>query len=387
MKIENYIENVRRDLVGFENIEYEDLYKSFKHGKLITVFSTVHHLTIKNFKSMNGRLPTQDHTSHFWADPSRELIKTIDTIRGLERALKNTRYSFKIDKYYDNVFKEVSNFLSNSGGSTIPENMDKIVLYYVIPLFIPVETIDIKSSHDNRISSKVLIGEGSYAFVYKYHDDFYNKKFVVKTAKDNLNSDELERFKIEFDTLDKFDSPYITEVYKYMEENNEYIMEYMDIDLHNYIQKNNSTITDAHRVNISRQILKGMEYIHSKKLFHRDISPKNILLKIYDDVVVVKVSDFGWVKDPENEMTNLDTAIKGYFNDHTNLARVGFNNYDMEHETFALTKLIVFVLTGKTNFSKIKNEKIKEFLDKGTSPKIDERFKSIYEISNHLKYL
>lgn len=387
MKIENYIESVHRDLIDFENIEFEDLYKSFQHNKLITIFSTVHHMTITNFKSMNGRLPTQDYTSHFWAEPSRNLIKAIDTIRGLERALKNTEYSFKLDEYYDKIVKEVSSFLSNSGGSVIPENMDKIDLYYVIPLFIPVETININYPQDNRISSKLLIGEGSYAFVYEYHDDFYNKKFVVKKSKNNLSSDELKRFKIEFDTLNSFNSPYITEVYKYIEENDEYIMEHMDIDLHDYIQQNNTTITYAHRMNISKQILKGMEYIRSKNLFHRDISPKNILLKFYDDVVVVKVSDFGWVKDPENDMTNLDTAIKGYFNDHTDLARVGFNNYGIEHETFALTKIIVFVLTGKMNFSKIKNEKIKEFLDKGTSPNIDERFKSIYEISNHLKYL
>lgn len=387
MKIENYIESVHRDLIDFENIEFEDLYKPFQHNKLITVFSTVHHMIITNFKSMNGRLPTQDYTSHFWAEPSRNLIKTIDTIRGLERALKNTKYSFKLDEYYDKLVKEVSSFLSNSGGSVIPENMDKIDLYYVIPLFIPVETININYSQNDRIFSKSLIGEGSYAFVYKYHDDFYNKKFVVKKSKNNLSSNELKRFKIEFDTLNGFDSPYITEVYKYIEENNEYIMEHMDIDLHDYIQQNNTIITYAQRMNISRQILKGMEYIRSKNLFHRDISPKNILLKLYDDVVVVKVSDFGWVKDPENDMTNLDTAIKGYFNDHTDLARVGFNNYGIEHETFALTKIIVFVLTGKINFSKIKNEKIKEFLDKGTSPNIDERFKSIYEISNHLKYL
>ncbi|XQF94187.1 protein kinase domain-containing protein (plasmid) [Pseudoalteromonas espejiana] len=48
---------------------------------------------------------------------------------------------------------------------------------------------------------------------------------------------------------------------------------------------------------------------------HRDISPKNILLKEYDDVAVVKIADFGLVKIVDSELTSENTDFKGYYND------------------------------------------------------------------------
>lgn len=340
MKTENYIETVYRELTLFENDEYKHLYETFQNEKLSNVFSTLHHLLIENFKKMNTRLPTDENTNHFWADPSRELTMVIGHIQELDRVLKGTKFSFKLEEYHKKIIEKVKSFLTNSGGSQIPPHMDKVELYYLIPIFVYEETINIETLQHRVTATKKYIGEGSYAIVYEYYDNFYNRKFVIKSAKKDLTEDELDRFKIEFETLSKFKSPYIIEVYKYIAETNEYIMEYMDIDLHDYIIKNNDTISTQLRKNLIRQILKGMEEIHSKNLLHRDINPKNILIKYYDDVNIVKVSDFGLVKNPENEMTNLDTNIKGYFNDNDNLSRVGFHNYSIEHETFAITKLV-----------------------------------------------
>lgn len=386
MRLENYIENVRRELIDFENIEYEFLYSSFKNEKLISVFSTLHHLITKNFKQMNSGLPTKNESGYFHAAPSRELIMAIDKVRGLERAFKNSKYSFNIDKYYDKILKLADDFLVMYNGTTIPPNMDSVTLYYEIPIFISADTVTIPTANQEYSFSKQPIGAGSYASVYKYHDELYDTKYAVKTANKNLTDDELKRFKKEFEMLkNNFNSPYIIEVYSYQEDENQYIMELMDMNLEQYIlEKNNNNLSQEHRLNICRQILKGMEHIHSKKLLHRDISPYNVLLNIYDDVVVVKIADFGWIKDFTNDMTNKDTAIKGTFNDISDLERVGFNNYNIKHETYALTKLIAFVLTGKINTTKIKDEKIKKFVKKGTSAIMEHRFKSVQEISNYL---
>lgn len=63
----------------------------------------------------------------------------------------------------------------------------------------------------------------------------------------------------------------------------------------------------------------------------------------------------------------------------------GFNTYNMEHETYALTRLIYFVLTGKTNVSKNENINLKSFIEKGISVNKKLRFKNVEEIIAEVK--
>ena len=76
--------------------------------------------------------------------------------------------------------------MSSSGGSTIPENMEKIELYYKAPIFIKSNTVKIEHPNNNSINNLIPLGEGSYALAYKYYDSFYDRDFVVKKAKKNF---------------------------------------------------------------------------------------------------------------------------------------------------------------------------------------------------------
>lgn len=134
------------------------------------------------------------------------------------------------------------------------------------------------------------------------------------------------------------------------------------------------------RKSLSFQILKAFTYLHSKGIAHRDISPKNILLKQYDEVVVAKVSDFGLVKIPESALTSMNTEFKGYFNDPA-LATEGFDNYSIQHEMYALTKLLFFIMTGKTNTAFIDDPKVSDFVKKGLHVDNHKRFQNIAELS------
>ena len=52
----------------------------------------------------------------------------------------------------------------------------------------------------------------------------------------------------------------------------------------------------------------------------------------------------------------------------------------MEYETFALTRLIYYVMTGRYNLENIKNQKVKDFVLKGISSNLDERYHSVAEM-------
>ena len=223
------------------------------------------------------------------------------------------------------------------------------------------------------------VGEGSYAKVFSYTDPTYNIPIILKRALPTLDNKEMKRFEQEFQILKSLRSPYIVQAYAYNEGSNEYTMEYMDETLYKYILKNNAELSLKERKGIIAQICKGLEYIHGKNILHRDISLVNIFVKHYEDVNVIKLGDFGLVKNPENTLTSLQTEIKGSLND-PDLVNVGFANYEIRHETFALTRLCYFVLTGKTNVSKQKEGAIKAFWRKGTSTDINERFKSVEEL-------
>lgn len=154
-------------------------------------------------------------------------------------------------------------------------------------------------------------------------------------------------------------------------------MEYMDFTLKEYIEKQKPTIEE--RKNIIYQIFRAFKFIHSKNVLHRDISPVNVMIKVYDDVNVVKVCDFGLVKLPDSDLTSIDTILKGCYNDPA-LITEGFKNYTILHETYALTRLVAFILTGKSTADQITNAKLKDFVEKGLSPDKEKRYKSVTEM-------
>ena len=386
MNVENYIESQYRELLSCSqiNAEYSDLYKSFRNQKLREMFMTLHHDLVGLFRTMNERLPTGEHEAHFWAEPSRDLIKRIEIIFSLVSSLKETPLAFQIDPYYLDLLTRCREFLSSSGGSALPPNMAKVELYYTLPIFLPLSSITISHKQQDFTFELKLIGSGSYANVYKYKDTFYNRPFILKRAKKELTDKEVARFKREFDVMNDLSSPYILEVYCYNPDKNEYIMEYMDYTLDGYIAAHNSTLAIVRRKGIAQQILRAFDYLHSKGHLHRDISPKNILIKEYDDTLVVKLSDFGLVKIPDSTLTTVNTEFKGYFNDPA-LVVEGFNTYGIVHETYALTRVIYFVMTGKTNTEKITNQNLRAFVEKGLNPDKIKRFQNIRDMISAFK--
>ena len=49
------------------------------------------------------------------------------------------------------------------------------------------------------------------------------------------------------------------------------------------------------------QILKGIEYLHSNGVTHRDIKSANILMVKGQDIRQIKIIDFDWAKDPKSQ--------------------------------------------------------------------------------------
>lgn len=382
MNIDVFLNEKYKQYEPKQSLSTLDLYKNIKNNNLKILFAVMHQKFNELFKFMYSKSKSNNHYN---AEPSRELLDFIKLYKDMEYCLKESSYSFKINSSYLTLINFCNTFLSSSGGSLIPTKLPQITLLEYDPIFELTQSIQVFDLTQNKKSYALKsIGEGSYAKIYKYIDEFYNTKFVIKRAKKDLNSKEIKRFKKEFEIMKALNSPYILNVFSYNDNSNEYTMEYADDTLYNYIAKNNNKLTITERKKLVNQILKGFSYIHSKNLLHRDISLTNILIINYDDVSIIKISDFGLVKEEFSNLTSVNSDIKGSLND-SNLQFIGFNNYSIEHETFALTRVIYYIMTGRINMSNENNSQILNFVNQGINPNIDKRYKNINELYNAFK--
>lgn len=321
----------------------------------------------------------RNSTKHYPAEDSRQLIRCIDMLRNLCSISQQTETPIQFESYYDGVLKNCRTFLQSSYGSDIPLQMEEVVLYYTMPVLTPATNLSVSRSTLTN-ASLTLVGRGSYAEAYVYEDTFLHKKFIVKRVLKTLSDDEVERFRREFEVMKRLSSPYVAEVYRYDDRpvQPQYLMEYLDGTLRDYIKRHNDRMTLKERAGLVRQIFKAMQYLHTEGLLHRDLSPDNILLKQYDSCQVVKLSDFGLVKLPQSQLTTRDTVMKGSFND-PRLEEEGFANYSIWHEMYALTLIVYFVMTGRENRGNIAPE-WRDFVAKGMNAQKELRYKSVVEM-------
>lgn len=372
----NYLEDYY-DMYSFVPNEYLRKILAAFHSNLNNWFSVIND-DLRTSYDENGNLVYIG--GYFHAQDSRDYLALLQKIDTLYRKLNSSQYAFRFcNNEYEDAIRRTKRFVLKSGGSTIPEGFMAIEIEDLNPIFELIDGVSIGNDEKKIYANLKMVGEGFYAKVFSYTDPNYDMPVILKRAKPTLDNKELTRFKQEFQILKSLHSPYIIVAYAYNDATNEYTMEYMDETIYKYILRENHALTLKERKNIIAQICKGLKYIHSKKLLHRDISLVNVFIKHYDDVNVIKLGDFGLVKNPENTLTSLQSEIKGSLND-PDLVNVGFGNYEIRHETFALTRLCYFILTGRTNINKQKASAIREFWLKGTNTDINERFVSVDEL-------
>lgn len=392
MQIDSYLRRVFLESNLSYLDDYYDLYDFVPNEDLRKLLASYHTQLNSWFTVMNSDIRKEydeDGNLHFTggyfhAQNSRDYLSLIENIEQLKSKLSDSEYAFALcNEAYIERIRQCRKFVVKSGGSTIPKGFAPIETEELNPIFQMSKNIAIRQNEKTLYANLTFIGKGSYAHVFSYIDPTYQIPIVLKRALPELNTKELERFKQEYEVLKSLKSPYIIDVYAYHQDNNEYTMEYMDETICNYISTNNAKLDLTTRKRIIAQICKGLSYIHSKGLLHRDISLTNVFIKHYEDVDVVKIGDFGLVKTPASNLTSFQSDFKGSLND-PDLINVGFMNYKIHHETYALTRLCYYILTGGTSLD-TQTGTIKAFWQKGTSTDINNRFKSVEDLMDAVK--
>jgi tRNA A-37 threonylcarbamoyl transferase component Bud32 len=305
------------------------------------MFAVLHKRLNDHFTAINGRAKS---THHYWADNSRDLLTLIDDIEAELHLLNRSGREVELIGPYEDALERCRPWLSPSGGSHVPDDFDPIQVVTYDPVFVYAAS-NIRLEKQPKPVPLKMVGSGSYAHVYSYLDPDYGIQFAVKRAKRGLGGRDLERFKQEYEVLKGLSYPYVVEVYRYDATLNEYRMEYCDTTLREYVSRKNSTLSFAARKRIALQFLYGINFLHHQGLLHRDISLQNVLVKVFDaGAVLVKLSDFGLVKDQSKEFTRTQTEMKGTLVDPM---LESFKDYAVVNEVYTIAWVLAYIFKGR----------------------------------------
>ena len=149
---------------------------------------------------------------------------------------------------------------------------------------------------------KKCLGLGAYGIIYLCTDNHSGKKYVVKQLRPSKGKKqrERERFKDEAELLRKIEYPAIPALVDEFKINNQhyYVMEYVDGDnIEDLLFFHNQKFTEIEALQLMKQLLSIISYLHQHNIFHTDIRPPNVIVKQGK----VHLIDFGLAVVEDNE--------------------------------------------------------------------------------------
>lgn len=357
---------------------YDRLYEGT--GRWGHMFAVLHEELNTHFEDINGRAAT---TRHFWTQNSQDFLQLIKDLKEDLYTLKRAGLDAKLAEKYQQVIERCQPWLSPSGGSKVPEDFEPIEIIKYEQVLSETSSSVVLKKQQSPVGLK-MIGGGSYANVYAYVDPDYGIKFAIKRAKRETSARDLLRFRQEFDVMKALSFPYILEVYKFNETSNEYRMEFCDETLRDYISKRNGNLNFSTRKRVALQFLYGISYIHTQNYLHRDISLQNVLMKVFGSgAVLVKLSDFGLVKDQASHFTRTETEMRGTIRD-PQLDK--FKNYGVPNEIYSVGWVLSYIFTGRDGLSSGTDE-ADRIVQKCTAANVTQRYASVLAVIDDVEHL
>lgn len=209
----------------------------------------------------------------------------------------------------------------------------------------------------SRYQIQEVVGKGSYGVVGSAIDTHTGERVAIKKINDVFEHvSDATRILREIKLLRLLRHPDIVEIKHIMlppsrrEFRDIYVVfELMESDLHQVI-KANDDLTPEHYQFFLYQLLRGLKYIHTANVFHRDLKPKNILANAD---CKLKICDFGLARVSFNDAPSAifwtDYVATRWYR-APELCGSFFSKYTPAIDTWSIGCIFAEMLTGKPLF-------------------------------------
>lgn len=203
-----------------------------------------------------------------------------------------------------------------------------------------------------------LLGEGAMSNVYLAEHLHLRRRVALKRLKIHIQRDEMvSRFDREARLASQLSHPNIIAVLDHGWDFSHgffYAMEYVrGIALDRWVEQH-GPVPPARVVKMLIQICSAVGYMHDRGMLHRDIKPGNVLAyAAHNDADLVKLLDFGLIKDIEHEETRDLTVGVRLLGTPAFMAPERFQNpglVDPRTDIYGIGCIGYFLLTGRKPF-------------------------------------
>jgi eukaryotic-like serine/threonine-protein kinase len=202
-----------------------------------------------------------------------------------------------------------------------------------------------------------IVADGGMGRVYEALDQQGKRQVALKilhaeVAKDPIS---IERFKREYEVSRTLPHEHIVDVLDFRPTQDGsfvLVMEYLQGEELRATLKRQKTLSEARAVRLLSQLALALAPAHALGLVHRDLKPDNIFLCQTNEGDVVKVLDFGSVKQraASKQLTVLGTTIGSPFYMSPEQAQ-GLASLDQRADVWAVTAILYELLSGRLPFN------------------------------------
>jgi serine/threonine-protein kinase len=195
------------------------------------------------------------------------------------------------------------------------------------------------------------------ATIYLARHAMLKRPTAIKILKKHIATDEfVHRFEREVQLASQLRHPNTVEIYDFgrtREGQPYYVMEYLDgVTLAELIELS-GRVPPGRAIHILRQVAAALREAHERGLVHRDVKPENVMLCRRGEDDVVKLLDFGLVKDLEHADTRDITKQLKIVGTPRYMAPerlINPSDVDARSDIYALGAVGYYLLTGKPIF-------------------------------------